>query len=721
MAEVDQLVNKSHRGAGDEIFDKLPTFRHSQNHIFENVQKQPLSINQEQYLAQTVAMYKDSVPPIMTEEWKGNDPMNGHQKSKTVINCVLTIQGTTETLTLPIWTAATAWDVAQVLGAKMGVYPETLIFFRKTGGCYRKIYNHDQMAPKAFVKASTWKMTTFARQKKVPADDPFLIIGAGHIGLKTSMHFVLKQKYTNFLCVDRVSIVGGTSWMFQANRTSKLQTEYGVYHLEYDYGAPIPTYFTTPWPSRDDLLQHFQAVAEQSGIMPYIQLNTLVQGVEIVKRDINTNKHLPQCLHIEKYQVRLQKTEGDNWENLKGKHWTSAFSGIAFFPGNLTVPRREDYKGEESFQGQVVYGMFGDCNYEECTGSDVAIVGHGAFAVENVRTCCEFGCNQIYLLCRRKNISCPRVVSWMINRSYNPVSGANYLNFMQPMYDLLGWDIWTYYAVKANEDRTQATLQQKARFGIGDIYFLVGYYGKMEVIVDAGGIKRVTEKEVVMASGRRVEVSTILKLLGFVGLPDNDRLMRIKKMTGFWVDHDPRRYMLAEPVSVMASNFAATSFSPGVIQWAAMGAHFLLFPEEYQALADSNMLPTHEADDSDPGTYRPAYVVDARYGTSTTMIVLMLNPAMAEECNNYGLLKPMKQRLCHPMKQFLEEAKADWDHYCRMFIKEGWDKKSGKPYPEFPYSYEVVRKMLITHIKDSKEDVLPGEYEDLSITAQDLL
>lgn len=718
MTEVGQLVKTAHRGAGDEIFEKLPTFRHAQNHIFENVQKQPLSMSQEQFLGECAKMYSNAAPPVTTTEWKGPDPMNGHQKSKTVVNCVLKIQGTDETLTIPMWTSATAWDVAQVLGARMGVFPETLLFFRKSGSTYRKLYNHEQMSPKVFVKASNWKMTSFSRQKKVPAEHPFLIIGAGHIGLKTAIHLLHHQKCTNFVCVDRVSIVGGTSWMFQANRTSKLQTEYGVYHLEYDYAAPIPTYFSTPWPSRDDLLKHFHEVSEKSGIMPYIQLNTMVKKMEIVKRsDI---KNTWPCLHNEKYIMSLQKTEGDNWENTKGKAWEENFSGICFYPGNLTVPRRDVYKGEEGFKGQIVYGMFGDCNYEECTGADVAIVGHGAFAVENVRTCCEFGCNQIYLLCRRKNISCPRVVSWMVNRSYNPISAANYLDMMQPMYDLMGWDVWDYYAVNANKDRSQANITQKARFGIGDIYFLVGYYGKMEVIVDSGGIKRVTEKEVVMASGRRVEVSCILKLLGFVGLPDNDRLMRLKKMTGFWVDNDPRRYLVAEPVSVMASNFATTSLSPGAIQWAGMGAHFLLFPEEYQPLMESKMMPVHEADDSDPGTYRPGYVVDARFGTQTMMAVPMFCPALLEFFNSLAVLKPLKQRLCHPMRQYLQEAKADWDHYCKMFIQEGWDKKSGKPYPEYPYTYEVTRTMILKHMKESREDVLPSDLEDLSITLQDL-
>ena len=70
----------------------------------------------------------------------------------------------------------------------------------------------------------------------------------------------------------------------EANTTSKLQTELGTYHLQYDEarlfcGAtfwtknatwednPVPKNMST-WPSTAELVKHFQEVAEEYGIMP---------------------------------------------------------------------------------------------------------------------------------------------------------------------------------------------------------------------------------------------------------------------------------------------------------------------------------------------------------------------------------------------------------------------------------------------------------------------
>ena len=46
----------------------------------------------------------------------------------------------------------------------------------------------------------------------------------------------LSPSQGNFIVFDRKDRVGGTSWIDQANTTSRLQTEVGVYHLQHLQG-----------------------------------------------------------------------------------------------------------------------------------------------------------------------------------------------------------------------------------------------------------------------------------------------------------------------------------------------------------------------------------------------------------------------------------------------------------------------------------------------------
>lgn len=594
----------------------------------------------------------------------------------------LRIQGTDEVLNIPIQTSTIVFDVKCMLAVKLGFDPGRIDFVTKQGCSWRTQQNHEECRRKIFVKG----IRSFSRDK-MQWQHPLCIIGTGHAGLRQAMYW-LKNKERNFVVYDRKPEVGGTSWWDQANKTSKLQTELGTYHLQYDEDYPVPTNMPT-WPSRDELLRHFKEVAEEYGIMPHCRMLTNVKHIEINKPTSQQAKeemaYWGKNWATQTYKLSLEKTDGEG-------EFEATHTNIIMFPGNLTIPKRETYKGEESFEGLVQYAICDDVDYTRVTDVEVAIVGHGAFAVENVRTCLEFSCKKVWMICRRKNLACPRVASWMVNQSLNALSGALYMRVTEPMYKLIGFDPWSYHSVHANEKRTNVSIVQKARFGIGDVYFLALAMGMLEIALDK--IKRLSKYTVHLDSGDKLEnIYVVLKLLGFNGNFDVDRLLQIKTMTGYWCDDDFRRYILAEPIGVNAANFGGTSFSPGIRNWIEHSAHFLWFPGDWAMVSGSGMMPKHSAE---PENDRPAYVIDARHATTAAISLGGMIVAFQESGGIIGPLKRQKQLECHPMKAFIDECAAEWNDYARKW------KELGAPnaIPPYPYNYSNVQAYLDEETKE---------------------
>lgn len=78
-----------------------------------------------------------------------------------------------------------------------------------------------------------------------------------------------------------------------------------------------------------------------------------------------------------------------------------------------------------------MYALHHQFDCSQTTGADVIICGHGAFGAENVRTCCEFSARRIDVLCRRQNLCCPRMASWLANQVVQRVSGALFMRGME--------------------------------------------------------------------------------------------------------------------------------------------------------------------------------------------------------------------------------------------------------------------------------------------------
>jgi len=341
--------------------------------------------------------------------------------------------------------------------------------------------------------------------------------------------------------------------------------------------------------------------------------------------------------------------------------------------------------------------MFEEFDYARVDGQVPAIVGMGAFGVENVRTCLESGARQVWLICRRKNLAMPRVVSWLINQSLYPPTGAMVVDAMKPMYDLIPDDPWAYYGVVANKDQTQCTIRQKSRFGIGDMYFLAHYYGRVQLVV--GAIKRLAPREVVMESGDRLHADHLIKVLGFKPDEQVDSLMGVQTMFGHFVNRDWRRWIFSESPGVDAGKFGGTSLSPGAIQMVETYSWFVNFPKDAATLLDSGLLPSKKAD-KEKGS--PAYIWDTRQSSGIGMVLSSgVVPGLAELGMGYGILKRERMLQAHPLEQFIDEAAEEWYKYCDLLRDAG----DSRPIPKYPYTHDFVRELCGRNDREGAEDM----------------
>ncbi|CAE8684927.1 unnamed protein product, partial [Polarella glacialis] len=395
---------------------------------------------------------------VFHPEWQAVQPgtmPRGREYSTSFKTTTLKIFGSEERLSFPVQTCTKVADVKDALARSLMVSPESIDFIEKCGCSTRKQRETDEIATTVTVKG----ISSF-KPRKHEWPHPVAIIGAGYNGLKTCMMYA-KAGDRNFICFDRFNKVGGYCWITAANKTSKLQTEFGSFHVWWGEDmrtetCNYPAGWDT-WPKKDKVLAHFHYAAEQYGVLPNIQFNSNVAKMDMVGERSN---------HDHYYNLTVMPVDGGDAREV-------ACSVMYNFPGCMTRNRIIEYPGEDVFDGHIAYGMNDDCPYDELGGKTIAILGNGAFAVENARTASEYAAKKVFIVTRRKNLASPRVACWFVHQGPVPTPGRLVLDMFKPMYDLAGFgDPWDYWSVHASADRSKVNVIQSSRFGIADVTFL---------------------------------------------------------------------------------------------------------------------------------------------------------------------------------------------------------------------------------------------------------
>mmetsp|Transcript_84984 Transcript_84984/g.275218 ORF Transcript_84984/g.275218 Transcript_84984/m.275218 type:complete len:386 (+) Transcript_84984:3-1160(+) len=370
------------------------------------------------------------------------------------------------------------------------------------------------------------------------------------------------------------------------------------------------------------------------------------------------------------------------------------------WPGALVYPRPVHYKGEELFGGPMDYAVEMRFDYSHVPGKVVTIIGHGAFTMENIRTCLENSMKHLYVLCRKMNLTCPRPASWFVNQSNPPMAAAQMLDMLSHAYKMVKVDgevvdPWKMHSVMANSARTHATIMQKTRFGIGDVYFLSSAYGLMNIIV--GSVKRCTFHTLHLEDGNKIECEVVLKCTGCLGDWKVDKLLKIKEMRGLYVNGDIRRVCSGEADGINASQFSLTTGGPGMYSMVKQLVHFWDVPNDWHRLLDMGILdqlPVHKA--GEPNEEFPAYFFTASHAQSAGVVMSSVSPLLQQKCGNDEVYKNYIQLLCIPTERIIREAKADWEYYEKKF-RETNMVPADAPYIPYPYDVPFMERQFEIH------------------------
>lgn len=593
-----------------------------------------------------------------------------HWKSASFKDCTLKIQNSKETITIPVQVCTKVFDVKCAIAQQAMVSVDDLTIVTKQGCTWRVQLDTEEIGRTCTVKGlkgfqpqpTKWPHTT-------------IIIGAGYNGIKHALLWAHEDNY-DFHIYDRYDRIGGHAWLVQANKTSKLQTEMGAFHVWFgsQWGTNpklgYPVEWST-WPKKDEVIASIQHAAERYGIPPHCTFKHEVRDLQVVGKLTD---------HDRSYKLTVEPLMRKNAQ------FELTTNIVYHFPGAYFNPRIIDYPGQDEADLQIGYGMNDDMPYDYLEGNIAAILGNGAFAVENIRTCVEYGVEKVWLVTRKKNLPSPRLPCWFVHQAITPVPAKVLLDCFVPMYDQCGFDDpWQYHSVYASKNKEHCTINSHSRFGIGDVTFLAVAWGRCEYVVDT--LKRCTYHTLHMTGGQKLEnVKVLVKALGLIADWGADRFHKIKEMLGTWPGGDHRRILFADPVGMHAANFSSFSTGVGSYVSSLRDKHLVDFPQEYyrlQAMGVLDMLPRHKAI---PEEDRPAHQYDAKYATSASMVLDGSLPRVQAKMAGMDVYFHKMMWAVNPFEKYYAECKASWDQYQMDWWKMGFKHD----YVPYPYKRDTV-------------------------------
>jgi len=316
-------------------------------------------------------------------------------------------------------------------------------------------------------------------QRDLPEAVDVVVVGAGVTGLYAARR--LKEKGLTCCVLDERDMVGGI-WSRYANRTSQVNSSEGAYRLIEKQTRCNRDHSTTR-----EILEDIAQLAEETHDRLYLQTR-----VEQVRKSGDG------------YEVRLTRDRQAVRLKCKG--------AILAINDRVGAPRKIQWKDEARFQGPILSGFADSTAGFDWRGKRVAIVGMGAFAVENARTALEGGADQVTVICRRHGTVCPKIIDYLnfatpYDQDFKHPRKSNMRNMLlwKNLYKLSGATEPECWMGKIKHDGHTIS--------VSDIWFIAHHLKKLHTV--KGTVAQMDQKGVVLDQGRFIEADVVVNCVGF--------------------------------------------------------------------------------------------------------------------------------------------------------------------------------------------------------------
>jgi hypothetical protein len=313
----------------------------------------------------------------------------------------------------------------------------------------------------------------------LPVNIDVLVIGGGITGLYAANR--LAEKQISCCVIEKQEIIGGI-WSMYANSTSQVNTSEGAYRL-----VEKDTRGNRDHSSTAEILEDLS------------QLSTEIPGILFTKTRADRIER-----NTEFYRTRV---------NRNGKPETITSKGLILaINDRVGTPRTVAWENQHLFKGLLLSGTSDEASAVDWQDQKVAIVGMGAFAVENARTALERGAKHVSVICRRHGTVCPKII--------------DYLNFATPYDDKFQHDrksnirnmmLWKKLYDASGATQPECWMGKIKHEGhtisVSDIWFIAHYLKKLETIT--GTITGMYEQGVTVNHGQRIEADIVVNCVGF--------------------------------------------------------------------------------------------------------------------------------------------------------------------------------------------------------------